>query len=249
MRPYCKPVDRRVVEWRNALGSCDICGHDQPNRVVQIAVDYRQPRELGKDTFASIIEGDHRVHATAQVDVIARTETCQADAVRIDQVTAEWVGDRTRESFHMGWENGGWTADGTIEGPNIQYVVRLDPRWRHRQFMLFRDDEAPDLWLGHDGQKWGEVNGAQRPDLSGCSSLVLVDAPFTWGAVARRLELSGGDHERALVGVVDIETLQIEPTVFEFRRESPTAWSIDGLICELDVDGLILDYGEFRRGR
>lgn len=170
--------------------------------------------------------------------------------VRIDEVNAVWEATDpvSREELRLGWENTGWTADGTITGPGIQYVLRLDPAWTYRQFLLFRDAPAPDLWLARDGSAWGEVNGVYRRDLAGCAAIVLREAPFTFGAVARRLELAGSGQQHVLVGVVNVETLAIEPTVCDVRRVGPTMWRIDGTTVELDENGLVGDWSpQFRR--
>ena len=43
-----------------------------------------------------------------------------------------------------------------------------------RQFLLFRDLDEPDLWLATDGTgRWGEMNGAHRPELDGCYDVHL----------------------------------------------------------------------------
>ena len=78
------------------------------------------------------------------------------------------------------WENEAWTASGVVGAPgehnDVHYVLRISPTWHVRQFLLFRDVDEPDLWLGTDGNgRWGEINGAHRPDLDGCVDLDLVD--------------------------------------------------------------------------
>ena len=43
-------------------------------------------------------------------------------------VVAEWS-DRDGEAYEvlsLGWESGGWTADGVVRGIDVHYVVRVD---------------------------------------------------------------------------------------------------------------------------
>jgi uncharacterized protein len=119
---------------------------------------------------------------------------------------AEWISvdGRTHERLRVGWESGGWTADGTIAGLDVQYVMRFDDRWRVRQFMLFRDLEDPDLWLASDGAgRWGEMNGAHRPDLDGCRDLTMECTPFGHSALIARLGLHVGHAAEVKVAVID----------------------------------------------
>ena len=66
-----------------------------------------------------------------------------------------------------------------IERERIDYVIRVSPLWQVRQFLLFRDMEQPDLWLGTDGHgRWGELNGAHRPELDGALDVTIAGSPF-----------------------------------------------------------------------
>jgi hypothetical protein len=151
--------------------------------------------------------------------------------------TAEWLSwdAATHEMCTIRHENAGWTIDGVVTGRgaegDVQYVIRVDDRWQVRQFLLFRDLEEPDLWLARDAQgRWGEVNGAYREDLSGCTSVGLDVSPITAALLVRQ---GGGP---ALVAVVDVDTLLITP---RWQR-------IEG--AEVDDDGWLLDDpGRFRR--
>ena len=120
-----------------------------------------------------------------------------------------WDGEH-EETVRLGFENGGWTAEGTVEGLDITYVLRFDEAWRTRQFLLFRDLDEPDLWLATDGAgRWGETNGSGRDDLTGCSDIVLSCTPFTTAAAVMRLRASGQHNESLSVAMVDVETLGV----------------------------------------
>ena len=84
------------------------------------------------------------------------------------------------ELLSLSWENEAWTATGNVGREQVQYVMRISPTWHVRQLLLFRDMDDPDLWLGTDGHgRWGEMNGAHRPELDGCIDIELTCTPFT----------------------------------------------------------------------
>jgi hypothetical protein len=174
-----------------------------------------------------------------------------------DGYTARW---RTWDHAHLEtltlrWENEGWTATGEVGREAVTYVVRLSATWQVRQFMLFRDLDEPDLWLGADGTgRWGEINGSHRHDLAGCTDVDLAVTPFTASIPIRRLTLDVGEEADVLAATVDVETLGILPTRQRYRRRSPRRFEYtnleSGVTTEFDIDqyGLVHDHpGEFRR--
>lgn len=140
-----------------------------------------------------------------------------------------------------------------VSREQIQYVVRLSPMWEIRQFLLFRDLDEPDLWLGTDGQgRWGEMNGAHRPELDGCTDLALGCTPFDYLVPARRNQpaVDGAAIIQAIE--VDVETLGLTVGFRHYHRQSDTTFHVEhlGEITEFSVDvyGLPLDIeGAFRR--
>jgi hypothetical protein len=165
-----------------------------------------------------------------------------------------WDGEY-EEILRVGFENSGWTAEGTIEGLDITYVLRFDEAWRTRQFLLFRDLDEPDLWLATDGAGlWGETNGSVRDDLTGCSDIALSCTPFTTAAAVMRLRAGGQHNESLSVAMVDVETLGV--TVHEHdvthlgndrweHRSRTTGRSYEFLVDEF---GLTMDEPDrFRR--
>jgi hypothetical protein len=140
----------------------------------------------------------------------------------------------------------------------VQYVVRISPTWQVRQFLLFRDLDEPDLWLATDGRaRWGEVNGAHRPELDGCHDLHLDCTPFTATLPIRRLPVQPGDGAELAVVTVDVDTLAVVPRPHRYERLSQRHWRHTRLdatggadTTEFDVDeyGLVVDVpGRFRR--
>ena len=150
----------------------------------------------------------------------------------------------THEQLTLGWENGGWTADGLVAGPDIHYVIRLDEHWQMRQFLLFRDLDEPDLWLVTDGTgRWAEMNGEHRPELNGCVLIDLACTPFTTGLAARHVP--DGGHVR--VARVDPATLGVVSAERTFATAAP-GWTTDGGLFTVDDLHLVVDHqGLFRR--
>lgn len=165
-----------------------------------------------------------------------------------------WEGDGD-EQLDLRWENEGWTALGELTRERVSYVVRLSPTWNLRQFLLFRDSDEPDLWLGTDGHgRWGELNGAHRPDLDGCTDIDLHATPFTNSLPIRRLRLDPGEAAEVTAAVVDVETLGVIPVGQRYEHLPTGIWRKThlrtGLSSEFRVDqyGLVHDEPElFRR--
>src|SRR5262245_36131089 len=160
-----------------------------------------------------------------------------------------WDDDSTEETFSIQWDNEAWTASGHVGRERVDYVVRISPTWHVRQFLLFRDMDDPDLWLGTDGGgRWGEVNGAHRPDLDGCIDIDLAGTPFTNTIPSRRMSLHVGDTAEIVVARIDVETLGVQPEHHRYTRLDTHRWRFErageGPALEFDVDehGLVRDY-------
>lgn len=177
-----------------------------------------------------------------------------------DGFTATWVtadGDH-EERTTLRWENEAWTAASWITRERVELVIRLSPLWQVRQILVFRDLEQPDLWLGTDGRgRWGEVNGAHRPELAGGTDVTAVCAgvpisAFVHTVPVRRLPVDVGGSFDTRVVEIDVETLAVGTVLRTYRRVAATAWEVaqDGEVVELVLDeyGLPVDVvGQFRR--
>jgi hypothetical protein len=174
-----------------------------------------------------------------------------------DGYTARWQtwDDAATEVLTLRWENEGWTASGEVGRERVHYVIRLSPSWQVRQFLLFRDLDEPDLWLATDRHaRWGEMNGAHRPELDGCHDIDLACTPFTNTLPIRRLPLHPGDSAELAVIHVDVETLAVVPTVKRYHHVEDRRWRVldraSGTEVDFGVDeyGLVLDLPDhFRR--
>jgi uncharacterized protein len=162
------------------------------------------------------------------------------------------LGDETTTIM---WENEAWTVSGVVSRERVQYVLRINANWQVRQFLLFRDLDDPDLWLGTDGHgRWGEMNGAHRPELDGCYDIDLPCTPFTNTLPIRRLPLLVGHTADVPVVYVDPETLETQRDLQRYTRVSEHRWHFQqmatGFAADFDVDdyGLVRDYPSlFRR--
>lgn len=176
----------------------------------------------------------------------------EARSFPADGYEATWValdgadGDRSAvESLEIRWDNEAWTATGTLHETRVQYVMRISPFWELRQLLLFRDLDEPDLWLGTDGRgRWGEVNGAHRPDLDGARDAMVAGSNFGWTPPIRRMPLPPGEEMTFPMLVVDPETLGVTTRQIAMRRTVEHRWVIDGSTLEVDDFGVVLDVPE-----
>jgi hypothetical protein len=157
----------------------------------------------------------------------------------------EWnVEDGSTSTLEVRYENEGWTAQGSLGSDRAQFVVRLSATLVVQQFMLFRDMDEPDLWLGRDRTgRWGEVNGAHRPDLDGCTDIELRMNPFTASATMKRLPLLDSHAASLTVASVDVETLQVVPRQRTFARLSARQWRYTSAYHEREVEANLDDFG------
>ena len=134
------------------------------------------------------------------------------------------------ETVSLRWENEGWTATGEVGREAVTYVVRLSATWQVRQFLLFRDLQDPDLWLGTDGSgRWGEMNGAHRTDLDGCIDVDLDCTPFTRTVPIRRMQLDVGDAADVIAAKIDVDTLGVVPVRQRYHRVAPRRYRVTDL--------------------
>jgi hypothetical protein len=160
--------------------------------------------------------------------VVSATPSPTFRAIGSDGVTVAWStwDGAHAEHLTLRWQNEAWTAEGLVGRDRVHYVLRLGTDFQVRQLLLFRDLEEPDLWLATDGAgRWGEVNGAHRTDLDGCTLLRLPCTPFTHLCAVRQLPLAVGHTARVRVAVVDVDTLAVVPTVVEYSRLDERRWS------------------------
>ena len=161
-----------------------------------------------------------------------------------DGFSAQWAGvdDDRAEQLSLNWDNEAWTATVHVEHERIDYVLRVSPLWQVRQFLLFRDMEQPDLWLGTDGHgRWGELNGAHRPELDGALDISIAGSPFVHSIPIRRLPLGVGDQVELIVLSIDPETLAVERVPRHYVRLEERRWRVDDRIAAIEFD--VDDYG------
>jgi hypothetical protein len=174
---------------------------------------------------------------------------------------AAWDGS-TVEDVVVRADGDGLTAEGrVVRAPDgahdVHWVLRLDEAWRVRQLLLFRDLDAPDLWIGHDGGGgWGEINGAHRPELDGCTAIDLVCTPLTTTLAVKHLAgLEAGNSGVVTVVAVDPATLGVVAATQRWTRLGARGWHLDddtapggGWEVVVDDDDLAVDaVGRFRR--
>ncbi len=149
-----------------------------------------------------------------------------------------------QSTVDLRWENEGWTAQGTLGLDNAQFVLRLSAGWLIQQCLLFRDLEEPDLWLGTDTHgRWGEMNGAHRTELDGCTDLDFVNTPFTNCIPIRRLPLLVGHSATISVAVIDIETLGITKQTQQYTKVAPNTWRYFSVASNFEIEAVVDEFG------
>jgi hypothetical protein len=163
--------------------------------------------------------------------------------------TASWQSFKPQHELviskiDMRWENEGWTAEGTLGVDNAQFVLRLSAGWVIQQCLLFRDLEDPDLWLGTDSHgRWGEMNGAHRTELDGCTDLDFINTPFTNCIPIRRLPLLIGESATLTVAVIDIETLGITKQTHQYTKLTQQSWRYFSAVSNSEVEVKVDEFG------
>lgn len=160
-----------------------------------------------------------------------------------------------REDATIRWDNEAYTVQGHVGRERVEYVLRLGPDWSVRQCLLFRDMDEPDLWLGHDGAgHWGEVGGARRPELDGCTHVWLPFTPMSHVPVVRGGPVDVGGVVAVRCVRVDAASLALDAVEVTYarvgssrwRREAGTAGGAAGFT--VDAHGIACDAdGAFRR--
>ena len=138
-----------------------------------------------------------------------------------DATWETWDGEHTEHSRCAGRTRRG-RRPGHVGRERVEYVLRLSPTWRVRQFLLFRDLDEPDLWLAHRrplpvGRDQRRPSHRSRRVRGHRARLVAVPRHVP----IRRLPLGVGDRPRCVVAV-DVETLAVG------RRRAATPASASG---------------------
>jgi hypothetical protein len=142
------------------------------------------------------------------------------------------------------WENEGWTAEVQLLADKAIAVIRLSAQWVVQQLLLFRDMPEPDLWLATDGHgRWGEMNGAHRTELDGCTDIELRMNPFTTSAIIKRLPLHDSHAANLTVAVVDVETLEVSAQQRTYARLDANRWRYLSPYCAREVEAELDEYG------
>lgn len=151
---------------------------------------------------------------------------------------------RAASTVKLRWENEAWTAETTLEQDNAVLVLRLSALWVVQQVLLFRDLDEPDLWLGTDTHgRWGEINGAHRPDLDGCIDVDIAGSPFTNSIIIHRTPLHIGHTIDLPVMAIDVDTLGVVTHPHRYTRTGHDTWNYTSLVQNTNVDVTVDEFG------
>lgn len=144
-----------------------------------------------------------------------------------------------------------------LGGVTCEYHFDLDHDWRTRTFTLSQNQAGEDRALRIErvnGDHWN-VDGLERPDLSGCLDLDLTVSPFTNTLAIRQLKLAPNEAKEMNAVYVKIPQLEVVSARQRYQRldpaEPPRRFLYSGLdtgfIQEITVDenALVESYPRF----
>jgi hypothetical protein len=186
------------------------------------------------NTYQSLSSSGHK----------ASWQSITADKSQTADLSISAATPSRHSKVELRWENEGWTAEGTLGTDDAQFVLRLSAGWTVQQCLLFRDLDDPDLWLGTDSHgRWGEMNGAHRTELDGCTDIDFVNTPFTNCIPIRRLPLLVGHSATISVAVIDVETLGITKQTQQYTKVSPNTWRYFSVAASCEVEASVDEFG------
>jgi hypothetical protein len=186
------------------------------------------------NTYQSLSSAGHK----------ASWQSITADKSQTADLSISAATPSRHSKVELRWENEGWTAEGTLGTDDAQFVLRLSAGWTVQQCLLFRDLDDPDLWLGTDSHgRWGEMNGAHRTELDGCTDIDFVNTPFTNCIPIRRLPLLVGHSATISVAVIDVETLGITKQTQQYTKVSPNTWRYFSVAASCEVEASVDEFG------
>jgi hypothetical protein len=173
------------------------------------------------------------------------------------------IGLQGLEHLSLQEVDGGYRADSVLSvevalgGVTCEYRFDLDERWRTKTFTLSQHQAGEDrkLMIERSGEKEWQVDGAARPDLSGCLDLDLAISPFTNTLAIQQLKLAPREAKEMTAVYVNIPRMEVTPARQRYQRldpaEPPRRFLYSGLdtgfIQEITVDeyGLVESYPRF----
>ena len=129
----------------------------------------------------------------------------------------------------------------------VRFTVRVDAAWATRRVDVSAGSRSAAIRA--DGLGGWASDGAERPDLHGCTDVDLEMTPATNTLPIRRLGLSVGQSAQIEAAWVRVPALTVERSVQRYERladrryrYSSGTFSVD---LNVDEDWLVLDYPPF----
>ena len=115
------------------------------------------------------------------------------------------------------------------------------------------DNQEIDIEIAADSQRRWRLNGAEAPELDGCSDIDLSFSPSTNLLTLRRLKLQPGRREEIRVAWLRFPTFALEPLVQVYERTSADTYRYESsggsFVAWLKVNeaDFVVDYPGFWR--
>jgi hypothetical protein len=142
---------------------------------------------------------------------------------------------------------GAGTAGLGDEVLEVRFTIRLDGTWATRHADVTAGPRS--LAIRADGLGGWAVDGAERPDLQGCTDVDLELTPATNTLPIRRLGLAVGQSAQIEAAWVRVPALSVERSTQRYERLANRRYRYSSgrfaVELEVDADGFVLDYAPF----
>jgi len=273
LRIYDPKKDRWSINWFNPVSGVEshLEGRKEGDQIMQTGLDGNgQPTrwifdEIHPDSFHWRAEGSSDD---------GKTWTCFAELAALravpsplgpgKTVTWRWTDRLGIERVHLVEEGGRQVAQGLVSAVQDGVLTRTTYRLTHDAQHRFVEgwirtsnrDGAREITLRRGPDARWEVDGRPRPDLDGCEDLDLMASPYTNTPVLRAAALAEGAQRQLKAAWIRCPDLNVHAVAQRYTRlpgQGPTRYQYENLetgfkgVLTLDPEGLVLDYGPWRR--
>lgn len=269
LRVYDPEIDAWRVTWINPVTGAEnrLVGRREGRQIVQKGTD-AEGRPI-RWTFVAIRPESFHWRGERSEDGgrswICNTEffarrRALASSARERHVIWEWTERPGLETASVRMSDASVVAEGRVlvvlDGVplSVHYTIEHDSLWRFREAKV--DIGPRKLHIRRLSDGGFEVDGTRRPDLEGCEDVDLMVTPYTNTPPIAAHSLASGESRGLRVAWVRVPELEVKAVEQEYTRLGPEAGGPyryhnleSGFVSELslDGDGLVVDYGPWKR--
>ena len=160
------------------------------------------------------------------------------------------------EVFRLDSTTAGWTLSGVAIGLAehgsyaMEYKVHCDPSWRGVDVAItgWSDRKRVDISLARVDHAGWLMDGAECPELAGCTDIDLSFSPSTNTSAIRRLDLAIGQSGVTSAAWLTFPALRLERLDQEYQRTAKNVYRYSApelaFTADLEVDehGVVVSY-------